>query len=62
MYSFSLDSKEFQPSGTCNFSRIDNIKLVFTSGYNYVNERLYVYAINYNVLVVSSGMAGLVYK
>ena len=62
MYSFSLDSKEFQPSGTCNFSRIDNIKLVFTSGYNYVNERLYVYAINYNVLVVSSGMAGVVYK
>ena len=62
MYSFSLNSNEFQPSGTCNFSRIDNIKLVFTSGYNYVNERLYVYGINYNVLVVSSGMAGLVYK
>ena len=62
MYSFSLNPKEFQPSGTCNFSRIDDIQLVFTSGYNFVNERLYVYAVNYNVLVISSGMAGLVYK
>ena len=57
MYSFSLNPKEFQPSGTCNFSRIDDIQLVFTSGYNFVNERLYVYAVYYNVLIVSSGMS-----
>ena len=62
MYSFSLNPKEFQPSGSCNFSRIDHAELIFTSNYNFVNERLCVYAINYNVLVVSSGMAGLVYK
>ena len=46
MYSFSLDSKEFQPSGTCNFSRIDNIKLVFTSGYNYGLNISYTYIFN----------------
>lgn len=62
MYSFSLNPKEFQPSGSCNFSRIDDADLIFTTNYNFVNERLCVYAMNYNVLVVSSGMAGLVYK
>lgn len=62
MYSFSLNPKEFQPSGTCNFSRIDDAQLIFTSGYNFVNERLCLYAVNYNVLIVSGGMAGLVYK
>lgn len=62
MYSFSLNPKEFQPSGTCNFSRIDDAQLIFTTGYNFVNERLCLYAVNYNVLIVSGGMAGLVYK
>ena len=62
MYSFCLNPLEFQPSGSCNFSRIDDAELIFTTNYNFVNERLCVYAINYNVLVVSSGMAGLVYR
>ena len=62
MYSFSLNPKEYQPSGSCNFSRIDDAQLIFTTGYNYVNERLCLYAVNYNILIVSSGMAGLVYK
>ena len=62
MYSFSLNPKEYQPSGSCNFSRIDNTQLIFTSSYNFVNERLCLYAINYNILIVSSGMAGVVYK
>lgn len=62
MYSFSLNPKEFQPSGTCNFSRIDDAQLIFKTGYNFVNERLCLYAVNYNVLIVSGGMGGLVYK
>ena len=62
MYSFSLNPKEYQPSGSCNFSRIDDAQLIFTTGYNFVNERLCLYAVNYNILIVSSGMAGLVYK
>ena len=62
MYSFSLNPKDFQQSGSCNFSRLDKSQLVFTTGYNFINERLCVYAVNYNVLIVSAGMAGLVYK
>ena len=62
MYSFCLNPKEYQPSGSCNFSLIDTAEMVFTTNHNYTNEILYIYAINYNVLVFSSGMAGLVYK
>ena len=42
MYSFCLNPKEFQPSGSCNFSRIDDAEFIFTTNYNFVNERLYV--------------------
>ena len=62
MYSFSLNSTDFQPSGSCDFSRIDTAELIFSTKYNFINEVLYLYAINYNILVVSSGMAGLLYN
>ena len=61
-YSFALNPEEHQPSGTCNFSKLDEVYLTFTSNQNYENQTLSVYAINYNVLIISSGMAGLVYK
>ena len=61
VYSFALKPEEHQPSGTCNFSRIDNatlnLKLTATSG-----TELYVYAVNYNVLRVMSGMGGVAYS
>ena len=62
LYSFSLNPRKYQPSGSCNFSKIDDVELIFKSSQNYTNERLTVYAVNYNVLIVSNGMAGLVYK
>ena len=62
LYSFSLNPRKYQPSGSCNFSKIDEAELIFTSNYEYTNEKLSVYAVNYNILMVSSGMAGLVYK
>tara|TARA_B100000214_G_scaffold374973_1_gene359436 strand:+ start:1547 stop:2836 length:1290 start_codon:yes stop_codon:yes gene_type:complete len=62
LYSFSINPRKYQPSGCCNFSKVDEAELIVTSSYNYVNERLIIFAVNYNVLVVSSGMAGLVYK
>ena len=62
LYSFSLNPRKYQPSGSCNFSKIDEAELIFTSNQDYSNERLTVYAVNYNILVVSNGMAGLVYK
>ena len=56
VYSFALKPEEHQPSGTCNFSRIDNSYLVMgTAG------PLYIYAVNYNILRIMSGMAGIVY-
>ena len=62
LYSFSLNPRKYQPSGSCNFSKIDDAELIFTSKQSYTNQKLSVYAVNYNVLVVSNGMAGLVYK
>tara|TARA_B110001469_G_C9597775_1_gene296893 strand:+ start:42 stop:1139 length:1098 start_codon:yes stop_codon:yes gene_type:complete len=56
VYSFALKPEEHQPSGTCNFSRIDNAILESP------NDALYIYAVNYNVLRVMSGMGGLAYS
>jgi hypothetical protein len=62
MYSFCLKPAEHQPSGTCNFSRIDNARLVF-SNMNAANATsLSVFALNYNVLRIMSGMGGLAYS
>ena len=63
VYSFALTPEEHQPSGSCNFSRIDNAQLVL--GVNAVaaaGAKLNVYAVNYNVLRVMSGMGGLAYS
>lgn len=65
-YSFALRPEEHQPSGTCNFSRIDKATLQLTvsvatvAGSNTAQVR--VYALNYNVLRVMSGMGGLAYS
>ena len=58
VYSFALKPEEHQPSGTCNFSRIDNAQLK-TSG---TAQAVNIYAVNYNVLRVMSGMGGLAYS
>jgi hypothetical protein len=66
VYSFALKPEEHQPSGSCNFSRIDNatLQLVLSNatvgGVNTAKVR--VYATNYNVLRVMSGMGGLAYS
>ena len=58
VYSFALKPEEHQPSGTCNFSRIDNAQLVGT-GTSVVTR---IFAVNYNVLRIMSGMGGLAYS
>jgi hypothetical protein len=60
VYSFALKPEEHQPSGTCNFSRIDNAQLKQTTGTT--TAGCSVYAVNYNVLRVMSGMGGLAYS
>lgn len=69
---FCLDTASYQPTGTLNFSRIDNfrIKSVLASGYPLntilgsgvgVAPQGYFYAVNYNVLTIQNGMGGLRY-
>jgi hypothetical protein len=59
VYSFALKPEEHQPSGTCNFSRIDNAQLVQGVG---SPQALEIYGVNYNVLRIMSGMGGLAYS
>jgi len=69
-YSFALRPEEHQPSGTCNFSRIDTSQLYFTirngvngvcQDYNSLPEYT-VYAPCYNILRIMGGMGGLAYS
>ena len=66
VYSFALKPEEHQPSGTCNFSRIDKATLNLTLSVNTVRNqntaKVRIYAVNYNVLRVMSGMGGLAYS
>jgi hypothetical protein len=60
VYSFALRPEEHQPSGSCNFSRIDNavLQLVLSSPTvsGTATAKVRVYAVNYNVLRVMSGI------
>lgn len=64
VYSFALNPEAHQPSGTCNFSRLDNVSLQLnglqtrTGG----EHELLVYAVSNNVLRIQSGMGGLAYS
>jgi len=79
VYSFALKPEEHQPSGTCNFSRIDNAQLVGSSlqlpthnagaleladigATDVATSKLTIFAVNYNVLRIMSGMGGLAYS
>jgi hypothetical protein len=69
VYSFGLAPEEHQPSGTCNMSRIDNAVLSLTLTQDTVKNsgspttaKVRIYAVNYNVLRVMSGMGGLAYS
>jgi hypothetical protein len=88
VYSFALKPEDLQPSGSCNFSRIDNAVLNLTltpatfqtnvEPFNGTNDKpsdpdvevltnqtsanVNVYATNYNVLRIMSGMGGLAYS
>jgi hypothetical protein len=65
-YSFALKPEEHQPTGTCNFSRIDNaqVDVRIKAGIDqaYAGTTLDMYAVNYNVLRIQSGMGGLAFS
>ena len=66
VYSFALKPEDHQPSGTCNFSRIDNatlqVNLSNVADVASNESNLNIYTVNYNVLRVMSGMAGTAYS
>ena len=57
MIPFCLDASKLQPTGTCNFSRMDSARLIL----NNQNIDAPIYAVNYNILRVQNGMGGLLY-
>ena len=62
MYSFALNPLQLQPSGSMNFSKIDDayLQLTMNNNVNYQNKvSLKAYAIQYNLFRVSNGIAGL---
>ena len=80
VYSFALNPEDHQPSGTCNFSRIDNsylnLRIATLQSTEYIDEypdaddgpiyasnicNVKVYAVNYNILRIMSGLGGLAY-
>ena len=64
-YSFALKPDELQPSGSCNFSRLDNAILKISFQNNSEDNDSFnvrVFATNYNVLRIKAGMGGLAYS
>ena len=62
IYSFAIKPEEHQPSGTLNMSRIDSAILASTSSTMISTNIISVFAVNYNVLRIMSGMGGLAYS
>ena len=60
-YSFALKPGDHQPTGTCNFSRIDN-SVAWVSMKTSAKTQLNMFAVNYNILRVQSGMGGLAFS
>ena len=64
-YHFSMNASDYNPSGSCNFSRLDNAKLIVRGaekGSLQVDATdISVYAVNYNVLRIKSGLAGILF-
>jgi hypothetical protein len=60
-YSFALKPEEHQPTGTCNFSRIDNAQVAVTMNATDATT-MHMFATNYNVLRIQSGMGGLAFS
>jgi len=62
IYSFAIRPEDFQPTGTCNFSRIDNKNIYIRVSDKLVDPIITVFATNYNILKINSGMAGIQYS
>jgi hypothetical protein len=59
--SFALRPEEHEPSGSCNFSRIDKSNLKIKPKTAGEIDKINIYATNYNILSIQNGRAGLPY-
>lgn len=62
MYSFAMKANKHQPTGSCNFSRLDNAHLIIGSPNGTPPTNFHLYAVNFNVLRIKKGMAGLAFS
>ena len=62
VYSFALQPEEHQPTGTCNFSRIDNAQVSVQMKSQMQTTLQKLFAVNYNILRIQSGMGGLAFS
>ena len=62
IYSFAIDPENMQPSGTCNFSKIDNATLNLTCNPTIAEGMISIYATNYNILRIKNGMSGILFS
>jgi len=60
MYSFAQKANKHVPTGSCNFSRLDNAEMKFSGSGE--NDDAYLYAVNWNVLRIKNGMAGVAFS
>jgi hypothetical protein len=65
VYHFGLNASDYNPSGSCNFSRLDNAKLIIRGvekgNFRDNQKDIYVFAVNYNVLRIKDGLAGILF-
>jgi hypothetical protein len=65
-YNFCMNSSSYKPTGSCNFSRMDNAKLVIkglSRGSNHAaGGGIHVIAVNYNVLKIERGLGGVLFS
>lgn len=64
IYNFCIDASSYKPTGTCNFSRLDNAKLILRGVDRRATsaDELTVYAVNYNVFKIERGLGGLLFS
>lgn len=62
MYAFGITPEEPQPTGSCNFSKIDNTQMEIQFNAGTPAGQIRMYAINYNILKIKNGMAGVLFS
>ena len=64
-YHFSMNASDYNPSGSCNFSRLDNAKIIVRGAekgsLQADTQAVSVIAVNYNVLRIKNGLAGILF-